>query len=217
MCYVPCPTCLCGQVPSWQIAGLVGRNNDHIAVPTLALERHQSYTGKTYLVVGRGEASAPQCFRSLMSKRNWSFTKPDSCAESCVSGCSCVCPHMCACVYTCTHTCIHVEVLPWVLSIWCFEAEALVLEPAMQAGLCGQQAPGIHLSKLPQSGIKKINHYFWLFCVGPVEQPHISWKPCTCQWVSSLEHSLILKDDIINLCNIRKNNYKKKTQKLLPT
>lgn len=104
----------------------------------------------TYLVVGRGEASAPRCFRSLMSKRNWSFTKHDSCVESCVSGCSCVCPHMCVYVYTCTHTCIHVEVLPWVLSILCFEAEALVLEPAMQARLCGQQAPGIHLSKLPQ-------------------------------------------------------------------
>jgi len=85
-----------------------------------------------------------------MSKQNWSFTKHNSCAERlCEWMFMCVPAHVCMClhIHSHMHTCggpstgaVHLV----------FEAEALVLEPAMQARLCGQQAPGVHLSKVPQ-------------------------------------------------------------------
>lgn len=175
-------------------------------------------------MVGRGEASAPLCFRSLMSKQNWSFTKHNSCVERLCEWmfmCVWVDVHVCArtCVYVSTHTLTHVYI--WRSFHRCcpscvLRQRLLSWNLPCRQGYVASKPQGSTCLNSPSAGIKKINHYFWLFCVGPVEQPHI-WKPCTCQWVSSLEHSLILKDDIINLCNISKNNYKKKTQKLLST
>lgn len=128
----------------------------------------------TYLVVGRGEASAPRCFRSLMSKRNWSFTKHDSCVESCVSD-----VHVCArtYVYMSTHALTHVYM--WRSFHGCCPSCVLRQRPLSwnlpcRQGYVASKPQGSTCLNSPSAGIKKINHYFWLFCVGPVEQPHIS-------------------------------------------
>lgn len=129
-----------------------------------------------------------------------------------MSGCSCVCPHMCVCVYTYTHTCIHVEVLPQVLSILCLRQRLLSWNLPCRQGYVASRPQGSTCLNSPSAGIKRINQYFWLFCGSIGTTSHLLKTRA-----SSPERSFILKDDIINLCNIRKNNYKKKTQKLLPT